>query len=63
MMMKGKVLDMMPSFKSVETATVDGDEYKKYIGDLAMGEKKAKGVLYVKCVRTSIAYTFSLFYF
>ena len=48
MMMKGKVLDMMPSFKSVETATVDGEEYKKYIGDLAMGDKKAKGVLYVK---------------
>ena len=48
MMMKGKVLAIMPSFKSVETATVDGEEYKKYTGDLAVGEKKAKGVLYAK---------------
>ena len=46
--MKGKVLDMMPSFKSVETAAVEGEEYKKYIGNLVMGEKKAKGVWYVK---------------
>ena len=46
--MKGKVLEMMPSFRFVETATVDGAEYKKYLGDLAMGEKKAKGTLYVR---------------
>lgn len=45
---KGKVLDMMPSFKFVETTKVEGEEYKKYQGDLAMTEKKAKGVLYVK---------------
>jgi formylmethanofuran dehydrogenase subunit C len=45
---KGKVLEMMPSFRFVETATVDGAEYKKYLGDFAMGEKKAKGTLYVK---------------
>jgi len=40
--------EMTPSFKFVETATVDGVEYKKYLGDLAMGEKKAKGTLYVR---------------
>ncbi|MBA7531721.1 Formyltransferase/hydrolase complex Fhc subunit C [subsurface metagenome] len=45
---KGKVQDMMPSFKFAGAATVEGEEYKKYIGDLAMTEKKAKGVLYVK---------------
>ncbi|MBC8520965.1 MAG: formylmethanofuran dehydrogenase subunit C [Candidatus Syntrophoarchaeum sp.] len=45
---KGKVQDMMPSFKFAEAATIEGEEYKKYIGDLAMTEKKAKGVLYVK---------------
>ncbi|MGB2728244.1 MAG: formylmethanofuran dehydrogenase subunit C [Halobacteriota archaeon] len=45
---KGKVQDMMPSFKFAEATTVEGEEYKKYIGDLAMTEKKAKGVLYVK---------------
>jgi len=48
MTVKGKVRDMMPSFRFVETTTVEGEEYKKYIGDLAMTEKKAKGVLYVK---------------
>jgi len=46
--MKGKVLEMMPSFKFLETTTVDGVEYKKYLGDFAMGEKKARGTLYVK---------------
>ena len=45
---KGKVQDMMPSFKFAETTTVEGEEYKKYTGDLAMTEKKAKGVLYVR---------------
>jgi formylmethanofuran dehydrogenase subunit C len=46
--MKGKVLEMMPSFKLLETTTIDGVEYKKYLGDFAMGEKKAKGTLYVR---------------
>ena len=45
---KGKVLEMMPSFKFIETATIDGAAYKKYLGDFAMGEKKAKGTIYVK---------------
>jgi formylmethanofuran dehydrogenase subunit C len=45
---KGKVQDMMPSFKYDGTESIEGVEYKKYIGDLAMTEKKAKGVLYVK---------------
>ena len=45
---KGKVLDMMPSFRLEGTESIDGVEYKKYIGDLAMTEKRAKGVLYVK---------------
>ena len=45
---KGKVLDMMPSFKYDGTESIEGEEYKKYIGDLAMTAKKAKGVLYVK---------------
>ncbi|MCW3133977.1 MAG: formylmethanofuran dehydrogenase subunit C [Methanophagales archaeon] len=45
---KGKVLDMMPSFRFVGTTTIEGEEYKKYIGDLAMTEKRAKGVLYVR---------------
>ena len=45
---KGKVLDMIPSFKSDGTESIEGVEYKKYLGDLAMTEKKAKGVLYVK---------------
>jgi formylmethanofuran dehydrogenase subunit C len=40
--------EMIPSFKLVETATLDGAEYKKYLGDFAMGERKAKGTLYVK---------------
>jgi len=46
-MVKGAT-EMMPSFKFVETAAVDGAEYKKYLGDLAMGERKAKGTLYVR---------------
>ncbi|HID20501.1 MAG TPA: formylmethanofuran dehydrogenase subunit C [Methanophagales archaeon] len=45
---KGNVQDMMPSFKYDGTESIEGVEYKKYIGDLAMTEKKAKGVLYVK---------------
>jgi formylmethanofuran dehydrogenase subunit C len=45
---KGKVLDMMPSFKYDGTESIEGEEYNKYIGDLAMTAKKAKGVLYVK---------------
>jgi formylmethanofuran dehydrogenase subunit C len=40
--------EMMPSFRFVESATVDGAEYKKYLGDLAMGERKAKGTLFVR---------------
>ncbi len=40
--------EMMPSFKFLETATVDGAELKKYLGDFAMGEKKAKGTLFVR---------------
>ncbi len=49
MMVKGsKVRDIIPSFRLVGTESIDGVEYKKYIGDLAMTEKKAKGVLYVK---------------
>jgi len=40
--------EMTPSFKFLETTTVDGVEYKKYLGDFAMGEKKAKGTLYVR---------------
>ncbi len=47
-LVKGKVEDMIPSFKFVETTTVDGEQYRKYIGDLAMTEKRAKGILYVK---------------
>lgn len=47
-MVKGKVLEMMPSFKFLETTVIDGVEYKKYLGDFAMGEKKAKGTLYVR---------------
>ncbi len=47
-LIKGKVEDMIPSFKFVETTTIEGEEYRKYTGDLAMTEKRAKGVLYVK---------------
>ncbi len=46
-MVKGKT-EMMPSFKFIETATINGAAYKKYLGDFAMGEKKAKGTIYVK---------------
>ncbi|MCW3136249.1 MAG: formylmethanofuran dehydrogenase subunit C [Canidatus Methanoxibalbensis ujae] len=45
---KGKVIDMMPSFKYEETVTIDGEEYKKYRGDFAIGEKKAKGTLLIR---------------
>ncbi|KAF5430500.1 formylmethanofuran dehydrogenase subunit C [Candidatus Methanophagaceae archaeon] len=45
---KGTVQDMMPSFKLEGTESIDGAEYKKYSGDLAMTARKAKGTLYVK---------------
>jgi len=45
---KGKVIDMMPTFKFIEEVTVDGERFKKYMGDFALGEKKAKGTLLVK---------------
>ncbi len=45
---KGNVRDMIPSFRLEGTESIEGEEYKKYVGDLAMTEKKAKGVLYVK---------------
>jgi formylmethanofuran dehydrogenase subunit C len=47
---KGKVLEMMPSFKydATEQIDIDGVKYNKYWGDFAMGEKKAKGVVYAK---------------
>lgn len=44
---KGKVTETLPSFKYEGTETVEGMEYKKYVGDLATG-KKAKGVVYVR---------------
>jgi formylmethanofuran dehydrogenase subunit C len=45
---KGNVRDRIPSFRLEGTESIEGEEYKKYTGDLAMMEKKAKGVLYVK---------------
>ncbi|MEA1956791.1 MAG: formylmethanofuran dehydrogenase subunit C [Euryarchaeota archaeon] len=45
---KGNVRDRIPSFRLEGTESIEGEEYKKYVGDLAMTEKKAKGVLYVK---------------
>jgi formylmethanofuran dehydrogenase subunit C len=45
---KGNVRDRIPSFRLEGTESIEGEEYKKYTGDLAMTEKKAKGVLYVK---------------
>ncbi|MCD6210391.1 MAG: formylmethanofuran dehydrogenase subunit C [Methanophagales archaeon] len=45
---KGKVEDMIPSFRFVEVSTLDGAQYRKYSGDLAMTEKRAKGLLYVR---------------
>ncbi|MGC9444238.1 MAG: formylmethanofuran dehydrogenase subunit C [Candidatus Methanospirareceae archaeon] len=46
-MVKGAT-EMMPTFKFLETTAVDSTEYKKYLGDFAMGERKAKGTLYVR---------------
>jgi formylmethanofuran dehydrogenase subunit C len=40
--------EMMPTFKFLETAALDSTEYKKYLGDFAMGERKAKGTLFVR---------------
>jgi len=45
---KGAVQDMIPSFRLEGTESIDGAEYKKYSGDLAMTARKAKGTLYVK---------------
>lgn len=47
-MVNGTVRDMIPSFKLEGTESIDGVEYKKYSGDLAMTAKKAKGTLYVR---------------
>ena len=52
-MIKGEIIvkgdvEMLPSFKYVGVETIEGEEYDKYMGDYAMGEKKAKGTLYVK---------------
>jgi formylmethanofuran dehydrogenase subunit C len=44
---KGEV-EMLPSFKYVGVEKIEGEEYDEYAGDYAMGEKKAKGTLYVK---------------
>lgn len=52
-MIKGDIIvkgdvEMLPSFKYVGVDTIEGERYDKYSGDHAMGEKKAKGTLYVK---------------
>ncbi|MHC1610682.1 MAG: formylmethanofuran dehydrogenase subunit C [Candidatus Methanospirareceae archaeon] len=52
-MVKGEIIvkgevEMLPSFKYLGVETIEGEEYDKYAGDYAMGEKKAKGTLYVK---------------
>jgi formylmethanofuran dehydrogenase subunit C len=52
-MIKGDIIvkgdvEMLPSFKHVGVEAIDGAHYDKYLGDYAMGEKKAKGTLYVK---------------
>ncbi len=52
-MIKGEIIvkgnvEMLPSFKYVGVETIEAEAYDKYIGDYAMGEKKAKGALYVK---------------
>ena len=41
---KGKVLEMLLSYKDKETEEVDGVTYRKYIGDLS---RNGEGVLYV----------------
>ena len=45
LVVKGKVVDMLPSFRFEGEEEVEGVKLKKYAGDLAMS-KKAKGVLY-----------------
>lgn len=52
-MIKGEIIvkgdvEMLPSFKYIGVETIEAETYDKYIGDYAMGEKKAKGTLYVK---------------
>jgi formylmethanofuran dehydrogenase subunit C len=44
---KGKVLEMLPSFRYEGNEKLDGVEFKKYTGDLAM-RGKGKGTLYVR---------------
>jgi formylmethanofuran dehydrogenase subunit C len=41
---KGKVLEMLPSYKDEGTEEVDGVTYRKYTGDLS---RNGEGVLYV----------------
>jgi len=41
---KGKVLEMLPTYKDEGTEEVDGVMYRKYIGDLS---RNGEGVLYV----------------
>ena len=41
---KGKVLEMLPTYKDEGTEEVDGVTYRKYIGDLS---RNGEGVLYV----------------
>ncbi|MDI6810268.1 MAG: formylmethanofuran dehydrogenase subunit C [archaeon] len=52
-MIKGEIIvkgdvEMLPSFKYIGVEMIEAEKYDKYIGDYAMGEKKAKGTLYVK---------------
>ena len=52
-MIKGEIIvkgdvEMLPSFKYDGVERIEAEEYDKYIGDYAMGERKAKGTLYVK---------------
>jgi formylmethanofuran dehydrogenase subunit C len=41
---KGKVLEMLPTYKDEGTEEVDGVMYRKYTGDLS---RNGEGVLYV----------------
>ena len=41
---KGKVLEMLPTYKDEGTEEVDGVMYRKYVGDLS---RNGEGVLYV----------------
>ena len=52
-MIKGEIIvkgdvEMPPSFKYVGTETIEAEEYDKYLGDFAMGEKKENGTLCIK---------------